>query len=123
MQYLREFDYAGLLLIVGGVVLLLLGFNFGESSWAQAKTIAGKARRVTPTLYQTCGHSALLCHTMRYDWIYQVVDLVHNFICPEPRMIRAAFFLASEHKVWLEVMPYLSCPCSCHRVRSSRRFE
>ena len=38
-QHLAEFDFAGLLLIVAGVVLLLLGFNAGETDWAATRTI------------------------------------------------------------------------------------
>ncbi|EJD36920.1 MFS general substrate transporter [Auricularia subglabra TFB-10046 SS5] len=39
-QQLSEFDFIGLATLVGGVACLLVGFNFGETSWAQAKTIA-----------------------------------------------------------------------------------
>ncbi|KAJ7709772.1 MFS general substrate transporter [Mycena rosella] len=39
-QHNQEFDYIGLFLIVSGVVCLLLGFNFGETSWSSAQTIA-----------------------------------------------------------------------------------
>ncbi|KAL6298222.1 major facilitator superfamily domain-containing protein [Sparassis latifolia] len=39
-QHVREFDFVGLILIIGGVVLLLIGFNFGEQGWDQARTIA-----------------------------------------------------------------------------------
>ncbi|KZV86039.1 MFS general substrate transporter [Exidia glandulosa HHB12029] len=39
-QQLDEFDFIGLILLVGGVACLLVGFNFGETSWSQAKTIA-----------------------------------------------------------------------------------
>ncbi|CAG7851758.1 Uncharacterized MFS-type transporter C1399.02 [Serendipita indica DSM 11827] len=38
--YVREFDFLGLLLAVGGVVCILLGFNYAETSWKDAKTIA-----------------------------------------------------------------------------------
>ena len=31
-EHMREFDFVGLLLIVAGVVLILLGFNFSETS-------------------------------------------------------------------------------------------
>jgi drug/metabolite transporter (DMT)-like permease len=37
--HVREFDFLGLLLAVGGVVCILLGFNFSETSWSDAKTI------------------------------------------------------------------------------------
>ncbi|KAH0583751.1 hypothetical protein J132_00776 [Termitomyces sp. J132] len=39
-QHMEQFDFLGLGLIVGGVVCLLLGFNFSETSWGAAKTIA-----------------------------------------------------------------------------------
>ncbi|KAF8608521.1 MFS general substrate transporter [Ceratobasidium sp. AG-I] len=39
-QQLAEFDFLGLFLIMSGVVLLLVGFNSGESEWNSAKTIA-----------------------------------------------------------------------------------
>ncbi|ELU38441.1 MFS amino acid permease [Rhizoctonia solani AG-1 IA] len=39
-QYVAEFDFLGLFLIMSGVVLLLVGFNSGESNWRSAKTIA-----------------------------------------------------------------------------------
>ncbi|KJA27390.1 hypothetical protein HYPSUDRAFT_35275 [Hypholoma sublateritium FD-334 SS-4] len=35
----REFDFIGLFLIVGGVILLLLGFNESETSWSSKQTI------------------------------------------------------------------------------------
>ncbi|KAG9086328.1 hypothetical protein FRC06_003147 [Ceratobasidium sp. 370] len=38
--YLETFDFAGLFLIMAGVVLLLIGFNSGETNWGSAKTIA-----------------------------------------------------------------------------------
>lgn len=34
-----EFDFLGLILAIGGVVCVLLGFNFSEDSWSDAKTI------------------------------------------------------------------------------------
>ncbi|KAH7098801.1 MFS general substrate transporter [Auriculariales sp. MPI-PUGE-AT-0066] len=39
-QHLKEFDFIGLLSLMAGVALLLVGFNFGETSWTQARTIA-----------------------------------------------------------------------------------
>ncbi|TRM62610.1 major facilitator superfamily domain-containing protein [Schizophyllum amplum] len=39
-EHVAAFDFAGLFLIVGGVICLLLGFNFSEKSWDDAKTIA-----------------------------------------------------------------------------------
>ncbi|KAJ7343348.1 major facilitator superfamily domain-containing protein [Mycena albidolilacea] len=39
-EHNQEFDYAGLLLIVSGVVCLLVGFNSSETSWSSAETIA-----------------------------------------------------------------------------------
>lgn len=39
-QHLHEFDFIGLFLIIAGVVCLLLGFNFSEEKWRDAKTIA-----------------------------------------------------------------------------------
>ncbi|CAE6446452.1 unnamed protein product [Rhizoctonia solani] len=39
-HYIAEFDFLGLFLIMSGVVLLLVGFNSGESEWKSAKTIA-----------------------------------------------------------------------------------
>ncbi|KAF7323088.1 MFS domain-containing protein [Mycena chlorophos] len=39
-QHNAEFDYVGLVLVVFGVVLVLLGFNFSETSWSTPQTIA-----------------------------------------------------------------------------------
>ncbi|THH27245.1 hypothetical protein EUX98_g6938 [Antrodiella citrinella] len=39
-QHIDDFDYVGFLLIVGGVVCILLGFNFSETSWSAPQTIA-----------------------------------------------------------------------------------
>ncbi|KZV94441.1 MFS general substrate transporter [Exidia glandulosa HHB12029] len=38
-QHTAEFDFIGLFLIVSGVVLLLLGFNAGETSWSSKNTV------------------------------------------------------------------------------------
>ncbi|KAI0780966.1 MFS amino acid permease [Trametes elegans] len=40
LEHVREFDFVGLALIIAGVVLVLLGFNFSETSWATAQCIA-----------------------------------------------------------------------------------
>ncbi|KAJ6607903.1 major facilitator superfamily domain-containing protein, partial [Mycena sp. CBHHK59/15] len=40
MQSLREFDFIGLFLVVGGVICLLLGFNQSENGWNTPATIA-----------------------------------------------------------------------------------
>ncbi|KAB5590111.1 MFS transporter [Ceratobasidium theobromae] len=39
-RYVAEFDFLGLFLLMAGVVLLLIGFNSGETQWNSAKTIA-----------------------------------------------------------------------------------
>ncbi|KAG6814514.1 hypothetical protein H0H92_000039 [Tricholoma furcatifolium] len=39
-EHVDSFDFTGLALIMGGVVCLLLGFNFSETKWDDAKTIA-----------------------------------------------------------------------------------
>ncbi|CDO68306.1 hypothetical protein BN946_scf184799.g33 [Trametes cinnabarina] len=39
-EHVAEFDFVGLLLIIAGIVLILLGFNFSENSWSTAQTIA-----------------------------------------------------------------------------------
>ncbi|KAJ3543829.1 hypothetical protein NM688_g5814 [Phlebia brevispora] len=39
-QHVSEFDFLGLLLIVGGVVCVLLGFNQSENAWNSPATIA-----------------------------------------------------------------------------------
>ncbi|GLB34845.1 putative membrane transporter [Lyophyllum shimeji] len=39
-QHLEQFDFLGLGLIVGGVVCVLLGFNFSESGWSKPQTIS-----------------------------------------------------------------------------------
>ncbi|KAJ7046931.1 MFS general substrate transporter [Mycena alexandri] len=39
-EHNREFDYAGLVLIVAGVVCVLIGFNSSETSWSSAETIS-----------------------------------------------------------------------------------
>ncbi|KIO29866.1 hypothetical protein M407DRAFT_160836 [Tulasnella calospora MUT 4182] len=38
--HLKEFDFLGLILIMGGVACLLLGFNQSEDSWSKPSTIA-----------------------------------------------------------------------------------
>lgn len=38
-QFYSTFDFLGLFLILAGVVLVLLGFNSGETSWADKETI------------------------------------------------------------------------------------
>lgn len=37
---MAEFDFSGLFLIIGGVVILLVGFNNSQSGWSTAETIA-----------------------------------------------------------------------------------
>ncbi|THH13934.1 hypothetical protein EW146_g6336 [Bondarzewia mesenterica] len=39
-QHIQQFDFVGLLLMIGGVVCLLIGFNSGETNWSSAETIA-----------------------------------------------------------------------------------
>ncbi|KAH7889438.1 major facilitator superfamily domain-containing protein [Phlebopus sp. FC_14] len=39
-DHVREFDFVGLALIISGVVCLLIGFNFSETTWSSAETIA-----------------------------------------------------------------------------------
>ncbi|KDQ61019.1 hypothetical protein JAAARDRAFT_32018 [Jaapia argillacea MUCL 33604] len=39
-QHVQEFDFIGLFLIVAGVIALLIGFNYGETSWSSKQTIA-----------------------------------------------------------------------------------
>ncbi|OBZ75452.1 putative transporter C3H1.06c [Grifola frondosa] len=39
-QHVQEFDFLGLILIIGGVVLILIGFNFSETAWNAPETIA-----------------------------------------------------------------------------------
>ncbi|KAJ7249117.1 major facilitator superfamily domain-containing protein [Mycena haematopus] len=39
-EHNKEFDYAGLVLVVSGVVCLLIGFNASETNWSSAETIA-----------------------------------------------------------------------------------
>jgi len=39
-EHASTFDFTGLFLIIGGVVLLLIGFNFSETSWSTPQTIA-----------------------------------------------------------------------------------
>ncbi|EJD04044.1 MFS general substrate transporter [Fomitiporia mediterranea MF3/22] len=39
-EHLAELDFLGLILIVGGVVCLLLGFDFSETGWSAPQTIA-----------------------------------------------------------------------------------
>ncbi|EPQ58765.1 hypothetical protein GLOTRDRAFT_91759 [Gloeophyllum trabeum ATCC 11539] len=39
-DHAREFDFVGLILIITGIVCLLLGFNFGESSWRAVSVIS-----------------------------------------------------------------------------------
>ncbi|KAI0699708.1 MFS general substrate transporter [Cytidiella melzeri] len=39
-EHAAEFDFLGFALVVGGVVLILIGFNFSETSWSTPQTIA-----------------------------------------------------------------------------------
>ncbi|TBU32477.1 MFS amino acid permease [Dichomitus squalens] len=39
-EHAREFDFLGLALLIAGVVLILLGFNFSENSWDTPECIA-----------------------------------------------------------------------------------
>ncbi|KAI0709211.1 MFS amino acid permease [Earliella scabrosa] len=39
-EHVRDFDFIGLTAIVAGVVLILVGFNFSESSWSTPQCIA-----------------------------------------------------------------------------------
>jgi len=39
-EHVREFDFSGLLFIIGGVVCILIGFNYSETAWNSAATIA-----------------------------------------------------------------------------------
>lgn len=39
-SFISQFDFLGLLLVVSGLVLLLVGFSFGEHDWSDPKTIA-----------------------------------------------------------------------------------
>ncbi|KAH9934730.1 MFS general substrate transporter [Fomitopsis serialis] len=39
-EHVREFDFVGLILIIGGVVCILIGFNYSENSWDSAAAIA-----------------------------------------------------------------------------------
>ncbi|EKM55449.1 uncharacterized protein PHACADRAFT_256078 [Phanerochaete carnosa HHB-10118-sp] len=39
-EHVAEFDFLGLALIVSGIVCVLIGFNFSETSWSTAQTIA-----------------------------------------------------------------------------------
>lgn len=71
-QHVAEFDFVGLFFIVSGVVLLLLGFNAGETDWSATNTIVflvlgvvlliagavnealtGKAPIIPPRLFKT----------------------------------------------------------------------
>ncbi|KAI0362028.1 MFS amino acid permease [Trametes cingulata] len=39
-EHVQQFDFSGLFLIIAGVVLLLLGFDFSESGWSSPQCIA-----------------------------------------------------------------------------------
>ncbi|KAI0647025.1 MFS amino acid permease [Trametes meyenii] len=39
-QHIAEFDFNGLFLIIAGVILILLGFNFSETNWSTPQCIA-----------------------------------------------------------------------------------
>ncbi|THU98311.1 MFS general substrate transporter [Dendrothele bispora CBS 962.96] len=39
-QYVDEFDFLGLFLIMTGVICLLVGFQFGQTSWSSPQTLA-----------------------------------------------------------------------------------
>ncbi|KAJ7595119.1 major facilitator superfamily domain-containing protein [Mycena floridula] len=40
VEHAKEFDFAGIFLMIAGVVCVLVGFNSGETSWSSAETIA-----------------------------------------------------------------------------------
>ncbi|KAG8923269.1 hypothetical protein FRC00_006468 [Tulasnella sp. 408] len=66
MTHIKEFDFLGLILIMGGVACLLLGFNQSEESWQKASTIALIAvsgpilAADLPLYFQARGASALM---------------------------------------------------------------
>ncbi|KAI0374864.1 MFS amino acid permease [Pilatotrama ljubarskyi] len=39
-EHVQQFDFTGLFLIIAGVILILLGFNFSETSWSSPQCIA-----------------------------------------------------------------------------------
>ena len=39
-KLIAEFDFIGLFFIIGGIVLLLVGFNNSQTSWKSAETIS-----------------------------------------------------------------------------------
>ncbi|KAI0831279.1 MFS amino acid permease [Trametes gibbosa] len=39
-EHIAQFDFVGLFLIIAGIVLILLGFNFSETSWSTPQCIA-----------------------------------------------------------------------------------
>ncbi|KAJ8463511.1 hypothetical protein ONZ51_g10204 [Trametes cubensis] len=39
-EHVEQFDFMGLFLVIAGVILILLGFNFSETSWSSAQCIA-----------------------------------------------------------------------------------
>ncbi|KAH9928567.1 major facilitator superfamily domain-containing protein [Epithele typhae] len=39
-EHAHEFDVVGLVLLISGIVMILLGFNFSETSWSSPQTIA-----------------------------------------------------------------------------------
>ncbi|TEB26640.1 MFS general substrate transporter [Coprinellus micaceus] len=39
-QHVADFDFVGLVLIVGGIICLLLGFNYSENGWGKPSVIA-----------------------------------------------------------------------------------
>lgn len=39
-EHVSEFDFLGLLLVIGGIVSVLLGFSYGQESWSAKETIA-----------------------------------------------------------------------------------
>jgi hypothetical protein len=91
-ETIAEFDFIGLFLFIGGVVLLLIGFNNSQNSWSDAETVsllvigvamlvAGsvneiytkKSPIIPPRLFQTRTTTGILILTFLHGELKQIL--------------------------------------------------
>ncbi|KAF5373628.1 hypothetical protein D9758_000649 [Tetrapyrgos nigripes] len=86
-EHAREFDFLGLFVIVAGVVCLLIGFNFSETSWSDAKTIAlvavGASLLLVAGVYETfTTKSAILPRRLFQVRVMGILSEMHVYRLP-----------------------------------------
>ncbi|EJD45615.1 MFS general substrate transporter [Auricularia subglabra TFB-10046 SS5] len=93
-QHVSEFDFVGLILIMGGIVLLLLGFNAGEKDWSSRNTIiflavgvallvaggvnealTNRSPVIPPRLFKTRTTMGALCSGLLFAFVYFVITV------------------------------------------------